>query len=118
MSSYANQQPFGFKNEIENIAIVGAGGNVGKWITSELLKTGKHKVTAITREDSKTKLPEGLHGVKKVNYDDKTSLTNALKGQQALILTITATSPQAQAKFLEAAKEAGVKLLVPNEWGT
>ncbi|KAK9388571.1 hypothetical protein V1515DRAFT_578893 [Lipomyces mesembrius] len=31
------------KNLIENIAIVGAGGNVGKFIAEELLKTGKHK---------------------------------------------------------------------------
>lgn len=56
---YANSQPTGFNNRIEHVAIVGATGSVGAYITKELLKRGKHTVTAITREDSKSKMPEG-----------------------------------------------------------
>lgn len=49
------------------------GGSVGKYLVDELVKTGKHKVTAITRSDSTSKPPAGVE-VKKVNYDDQDSL--------------------------------------------
>lgn len=59
-AKYAKDQQPGFTNRIERVAIVGAGGSVGKYIAQELLKTGKHTVTALTRTTSMTKLPEGL----------------------------------------------------------
>lgn len=49
------------------------GGSVGRYLVEELVKTGKHKVTAITRSDSTSKPPAGVE-VKKVNYDDQDSL--------------------------------------------
>ena len=90
---YAKSKPAGFKNQIENIAIVGvsfrphfpttetrvllilgkAAGQVGTYIVEALVKTGKHQVTAITREDSTIKVPAGVI-TKKVNYDDPESL--------------------------------------------
>lgn len=49
------------------------GGRVGKYIIEELVKTGKHKLSAITRADSMSKVPVGVE-VKKVDYDDHASL--------------------------------------------
>lgn len=42
-------------------------------MVEELVKTGKHKVSAITRADSMSKVPAGVE-IKKVNYDDHDSL--------------------------------------------
>lgn len=88
---YANNKPKGFKNHIEKVAIVGVcwpiqivnpisllrlqqvGGSVGKYVVDELVKTGKYKVSAITRDDSTSKVPAGVE-VKKVNYDNQDSL--------------------------------------------
>ncbi|KAK9426917.1 hypothetical protein V1505DRAFT_381938 [Lipomyces doorenjongii] len=105
------------KNLIENVAIVGAGGHVGKFIVEELLKTGKHKVTAITREDSASKFAEGVL-VKKVNYDDQSSLVEALQGQDALIITMSVMAPpDQQTKLIDAAAAANVTWILPNEFG-
>ncbi|KAJ7573706.1 putative isoflavone reductase family protein [Mycena floridula] len=106
------------KNYIQKVAVVGAGGNIGTYIVEELLKTGKHRVTAITRADSTSKLPSGIE-VKKVNYDDPVSLVEALQGQDALIITMNAMSPPDQsAKLIEAAAAADVHWVVPNEYST
>ncbi|CAF0875944.1 unnamed protein product [Adineta steineri] len=114
---YANKQPQGFKNHVEKVAIVGGGGQVGKFIVEELLKIGKHKITALTREDSASKMPPGVE-IKKVNYDDPLSLVEALKGQEVLIITMAVTAPkEQQTKLIEAAAAANVPWVLPNEFG-
>ena len=83
-----------------------------------LLKTGKHTVTAITRADSKSVMPDGMV-VKKVNYDDKSSLVDALKGQDVLIITMAVTAPpESQDKLVDAAAEAKVPWILPNEYSS
>ena len=72
-----------------------AGGQSGKFIVEELLKIGKHKITAITREGSTNKIPEGVQ-IKKVNYDDQASLVEALKGYDVLVITMAVTAPPEQ----------------------
>ncbi|KAJ7600360.1 putative isoflavone reductase family protein [Mycena floridula] len=105
-------------NYIEKVAIVGAGGQMGSYIVEALLKTGKHRVTAVTRADSTSKLPAGVE-VKKVNYDDSASLVAALQGQDALIITMNVMSPPGQsAKLIEAAAAANVPWVLPNDYGT
>ncbi|RFU34244.1 hypothetical protein B7463_g2085, partial [Scytalidium lignicola] len=105
------------KNYIENVAIVGVAGHVGQYITEALLKTGKHKVTAITREDSTSTLPEGVIA-KKVNYNDQKSLVDALQGQDALVITMSVFAPpDTQTKLIEAAATANVPWILPNEFG-
>ncbi|EXJ86667.1 hypothetical protein A1O3_03620 [Capronia epimyces CBS 606.96] len=120
-SQDAKDQGQGFKNHVENIAIVGATGRIGAFITQELLKTKKHKVTALTRADSsssnKLATVAGLT-IQPVNYDEPESLVSALRGQEVLIITMAVTAPPDQeAKLIRAAAEAGVAWVMPNEWG-
>ena len=92
-------------------------GSVGSYITKSLLAGGKHKVTAITRADGKSPIPDGVTA-KKVNYDDQSSLVAALKGQEVLIITMGVMAPpDTQAKLVDAAAAAGVSWILPNEWG-
>lgn len=94
-----------------------AGGQVGKYVTDALLKTGKHKVTALTRPESTSAMPAGV-SVKKVDYEDSTSLTAALRGQELLIITMAVTAPkEQQTKLIDAAAAAGVPWVMPNEFG-
>lgn len=90
---------------------------MGKYIVQELLKTGNHMVTALTRSGSANKLPEGVNPVT-VDYDDETSLVEAMKGHQILIITLAVSAPPGtQSKLIKAASKAGVPYVMPNAWG-
>lgn len=81
------------------------------------MKTGKHKVSAITRADSTSVLPEGLE-VTKVDYNDQPSLVKALQGQDALVVTMAPGAPSdTETKLIEAAATAKVPWIIPNGWG-
>lgn len=85
-------------------------------MTEALLKTGKHTVTAVTRVDSKSQLPEGVK-IKRVDFDDNSSLVDALRGQDALIITLAVSAPKdQQAKLIQAAADANVPWILPNEF--
>jgi hypothetical protein len=102
---------------IKEVAIVGAGGQQGKWIVQELLKTGKHNVTALTRADSATAVPEGVKSAI-IDYGNQSTMVDALKGKDCLIITMSVMAPQdSQTKLLRAAAEANVPWVLPNEWG-
>ncbi|KAL4944661.1 hypothetical protein BDV06DRAFT_186781 [Aspergillus oleicola] len=117
VQKYAKDQPAGFKNGIERVAIVGAGGSIGKPIAQELLKTGKHTVTALTRPSSNSPLPPGIKTVQ-VDYDNEESLVSALRGQQFLIITLAVTAPpDTEGKLIRAAAAAGVPYVMPNAYG-
>ncbi|PYH90901.1 NAD(P)-binding protein [Aspergillus ellipticus CBS 707.79] len=118
MPQYAKDESPGFTNRIERVAVVGAGGSIGQHIATQLVKTGKHTVTALTRADSKSKLPQGVTPVY-VNYDDESSLVAALQGQQFLVITMAVTAPpDTQSKLFRAAAKAKVPYVMPNGYGS
>lgn len=56
--------------------------------------------------------------VAKVDYDDESTLVDALQGQEALIITMHAQAPvETQLKLVRAAAAANVPYVLPNEWG-
>lgn len=96
-----------------------AGGSIGKHLAEALVKTGKHTVTAITRPNSTSKLPEGVKVIH-VDYsgDDDTALVEALQGQQVLLITMAVTAPRGTInKLVRAAGKAGVPYVLPNWFG-
>ena len=94
-----------------------ATGNIGGHFTRALLQTGKHTVTALTREGSDKAVPEGAKVVK-VNYDDDDSLVEALRGQQFLIIALGVSIPaDLHSRIVAAAAKAGVQYVMPNSFG-
>lgn len=80
----------------------------------ELLKSGNKTVTVLSRASSSSTFPDGV-AVKSVDYDDEVSLTEALEGQQFLIITLSASAdPQTHGKIIRAAGKAGVPHVMPN----
>lgn len=72
---------------------------------------------AITRADSTSTAPVGAL-VRKVDYNDQASLVEALRGQDALVITMAARAPpEQQMKLIEAAATAKVPWVLPNEYG-
>lgn len=89
---------------------------MGKHIVEALLRAGKHEVTALTRRGAGRAMPAGVRAVE-VDYDDAPSLVAALRGQEALVITLPATvTPDPEIALVEAAAAAGVDWVVPNEW--
>ncbi|KAF3479629.1 CipA protein [Arthroderma uncinatum] len=102
---------------LKNVAIVGATGSVGRFIVRELLAAGKHEVTAVTRTVSNAVMPDGVK-VAKVDYDVQSTLVDALRGKDVLVVTMAPFAPSdTQLKLVEAAAEAGVPYVIPNGWG-
>ncbi|KAJ5089338.1 hypothetical protein N7532_008022 [Penicillium argentinense] len=102
---------------IQKVAIVGATGRIGGAFAKALVDGGKHTVTALTREDSKGKVPDGVH-VEKVNYDDEASIIKALKGQQFVAITLGVRAPDdLHSRICAAAGKAGVSYIMPNAYG-
>jgi NmrA-like family len=82
-----------------------------------LLKTGKFKITAITRTDSTSQIPAGVE-VKHIDYDNQATIVEALQGQEVLIITMGTRAPSdQQTKLIEAAAAAKVPFVLPNEFG-
>ncbi|KAJ5855668.1 uncharacterized protein N7529_009612 [Penicillium soppii] len=103
-------------NYITKVAIAGASGNSGKVMTEALLKTGKHTITALTRAESKGKLPDGVIS-KPVDYSKPETIVEALKGQDALVIALNGYTPhEIDLALFKAAGEAGVSWILPNEW--
>lgn len=75
-------------------------------------------MTAITRQDSQTELPKGVQ-VQKVDYDKHDTIVSALRGQDALVVTLSGQSDieSIEKKLIAAAEEAGVGWILPSEWG-
>lgn len=80
-----------------------------------LVKTGKHTITALTR-GSQDSLPEGVIA-KTIDYSRPETLVEALKGQDALVITLPGRAPpDTEMTLVKAAGDAGVKWILPNDW--
>ena len=90
---------------------------MGEHFANALVKTGKHTVTALTRQGSKNEVPSGVKAIP-VDYNDESTVVGALKGQQFLIITLAARAPpDAHSKIVQAAAKAGVPHIMPNIFG-
>lgn len=105
------------KSHIRKVAIVGAGGNQGKFIVDELLQTGQHEITALSRIGSNSVDRSDIKVVH-IDYDSEDSLVAAMNGQDALVIAISAGAPpDTSEKLIQAAARAEVPWILPNEWG-
>ncbi|KAH7928778.1 NAD(P)-binding protein [Leucogyrophana mollusca] len=101
----------------KSIAVLGIG-TVANPLIKELLANGA-SVLVITRPSSKARqIPEGAHHTA-IDYTDAPALTAAFRkhGVEVVVSTINHGALDAQPPAAEAAKEAGVKLFVPSEYG-
>lgn len=61
-------------------------------------------------------MPSGVE-VRKVNYDDPSSLVSALQGQDLVVSTMSTFASNMQSKLVEAAGEAQVPWVFPSVYG-
>jgi len=100
------------------VAIIGANGNLGPAVLSALLSAPYLTVTVLTRSSSTSTYPPSVHTVSISDSLLVHELTNALRGQDALIITIVGTLVTEQIKLVDAAYSAGVKRIIPADFGS
>ncbi|KAA1474804.1 NAD-binding protein [Dentipellis sp. KUC8613] len=112
-------------SDFKTIAVAGVG-NIGTDIVEELIKKqneGKvEKIVLLTRSSSNSAAEKfAQQGVQTavVNYGDKASLLAALTGVDVVVSALghDAVQDGSQAALARAAKEAGVRLFLPSEYG-
>ncbi|GFP55593.1 hypothetical protein ACSS6W_009052 [Trichoderma asperelloides] len=101
---------------IKTVAVLGATGNIGKVAIPALLSAG-FIVTVITRPESTWTYPQGIT-VKKSSYDNLKTLSEALKGQDALVEAFNPAAAEHQNTIVQAALAAGVAHLITPEFST
>lgn len=74
-------------------------------------------MTVLTRQSASHSFPSSVK-VAEVDYDSLESLTNALRGQDAVVSTIASAALAKQLLLIEAAAKAGVKRFLPSEFGS
>ena len=100
----------------QNVALIGASGNLGSKTLDALVKQGKNNVTVITRPTSTIKYPPRVQ-VKKGEYKDAAFLESALHGQDVLVIMLGFGGLPDQDAIIQAAAKAGVRYLLPTEYG-
>ena len=102
---------------IKTVAIAGASGHLGPAVLNTLLAAGIFEVTVFTRVSSNATFPSGAKVIP-VDYASMESLTDALRGQDAVVSTLASVSLSAQFLMIDAAIAAGVKRFIPSEFGS
>jgi uncharacterized protein YbjT (DUF2867 family) len=101
---------------IKSVAVSGASGSLGSPLLKALIDAG-FEVTALTRASSSATFPSEVKVVK-VDYDSVEDLTTALSGQDAVVSTVGFAGMLGQTILVDAAIAAGVKRIIPSEFGS
>ncbi|KAH8165215.1 hypothetical protein CIB48_g3025 [Xylaria polymorpha] len=88
---------------------------LGRAVVRELVDAG-FAVTIFTRENSTSALPAGVVA-KEVDYTSVETLRLALQGEDAVVSTIATVAVGGQRPLVDAAVAAGVKRIIPSEFG-
>lgn len=97
--------------------IVGANGHLGPSILKALIDAD-FKVSVLTRATSKSTYPSNVNVLKTDDDLPHDQLVKALTGQEALVLAFAGTQTDNSIKIIDAAFEAGVKHVIPADFGS
>lgn len=102
---------------ITRVAVAGGTGNLGPAIVTQLLEAGFH-VTILSRSNSHQ--VDSRAQVQVVDYSSLDSLVSALKGQEAVIntLSVGVVPRDIHIRLVEAAQAAGIQRYIPSEFGS
>lgn len=103
---------------LETVAIVGANGKVGPFILQALLDAKKFDLTVISRRSSQSKYPESVHVAITDDNLPQDQLVTVLKGIDALVIAFAGSHTANSIKLVDAAFEAGVKHIIPADFGS
>ena len=104
-------------NVLTGVSVQG-GGKIGSPIVTRLLETKLFHVTILTRQNTVRvhDFPSEAT-IRVVDYDSLASLEAALRGQDAVVSAMAFEAIHEQKNLVDAAANAGVRRIVPSEYG-
>ncbi|CAG9976106.1 unnamed protein product [Clonostachys byssicola] len=104
---------------IKNVVLIGASGTLGPHVAKQVIDSGLFNVTTFKRIGSVATYYTGSGSAKVVEVDlsSQTAVESALKGQDAIVATLSATAIESQKPIIDAAASVGVKRYIPSEFG-
>jgi hypothetical protein len=106
---------------IKKVIVVGANGTLGEPIVDALVASGLFDVSVLQRQSSSSQPKYPSSQVTVVHADDgftHDSLVAALQGQDSLILAFELGDVDRHLRLVDAAVAAGVKHVMPADWGS
>lgn len=104
---------------IQSVGLLGADGKLGPATLHGLLKSN-FKVTVIKRQSSKSKddYPSNVNVVKVPDDFAVDAVASAIKGLDAMIVTIKGSLTEVQYKLAQACVQSGVRRFIPADFGS
>ncbi|QDS68150.1 hypothetical protein FKW77_010330 [Venturia effusa] len=102
--------------QFRNVALLASTGNLGSKILKSLVGAG-FNVTAIQRAGSTKQVQAGIKAIQ-VDLSNKTDLSSAFKGQDAVVSAVPNPVLKTEKIMIDAAIEAGVKRVVLSEFSS
>lgn len=102
-------------SSLSKVALVGKG-VLGSAILHQLVQAG-HDVIVLSRNASVKDLPTGVKAVQ-VDYSSVESIASALKGRDAVVVSITTEMVPIQKTIIDGSIFAGVKRFIPSDFGS
>ncbi|MCJ1433496.1 hypothetical protein MMC27_002858 [Xylographa pallens] len=103
---------------IRKVALIGANGSLGPSILHALLNANVFTVTVLSRASSKSTYPDSIHVTTISDEPSNEELVHILRGQDALVIAIAGSNSDLQIRLADAAAQAGVKRLIPADFGS
>ncbi|KAK5313078.1 hypothetical protein LTR93_011073 [Exophiala xenobiotica] len=102
---------------VKKVALAGATGMLGRHIWKAFADSGRFGLTVLIRSSAQPPIISLPGRLVEVDYDSPESLRSALQGQDVLISALGMTALAFQPRLFEAANAAGVKRIIPSEFG-
>ncbi|KAK5084441.1 hypothetical protein LTR05_005517 [Lithohypha guttulata] len=103
---------------IQKVTLIGANGRLGPSILDALLNTSDFEASVLTRASSKSTYPSNVKVLKTEDDLPFDQLVEALRGQDALVIAFAGTQKDNSIKLANAAFEAGLKHIIPADFGS
>lgn len=103
---------------LTSVLLIGAGGRLGPYILSSFDADPRFTLSILARQSSISTFPSHIK-VHRVSDDyPEAGLLEALKGQDAVVSTMTTANLHQQRAIIDAAIKMSVKRFVPSEFGS
>ena len=100
------------------VAIIGANGTLGPYVLKALLSSTDLDVTVLNRATSTSTYPPTVKVTTIPDSPSNSDFTEALKSQDALVVTFAGSNSALQTQLADAAAKAGVRTFIPADFGS